>query len=237
MTEQAKILIVDDSADNRFLLRMLLEDDHLVSEADSGEACLSSIEQDKPDLLLLDVKMPGLDGYQVCQELRKKSETEDLPIIFVSGLDSSEERLAGFEAGGDEYIIKPVDETDLLTKVSSYLNKKKEREAVHHDASQSMKMALEAMTVSSELGQIIGFVKSGQSLKTHKSIGEAMLSIADDFQLNASVMVKAETPFFFGCDANSVEANFLAKAAESSERMLMIGVRFVIRDKNIVMII
>lgn len=237
MTEQVKILVVDDSTENRLLLKMLLEDDYEIIEAASGEICLKLIEQDIPDLILLDVNMPGLNGYEVCQKLRNNPETEDLPIIFVSALDSTEERLAGFEAGGDEYIIKPVDGEDLFSKINSnlkgYRQKKQELEA----SKSAMNIAFEAMTVSSELGQIIEFVKSGSRLQTRHAIGEAMLEIARDFQLNASIMVRADDPLFFGCDKNSTESKFLIKAAQSPERMFMLGVRFVLRDLNIVMLI
>ena len=237
MTERAKILVVDDSIENRLLLKMLLEDDYDIIEADSGEACLVLVDRDNPDLVLLDVNMPGLTGYQVCQELRQKSETEDLPIIFVSGLDSTEERLAGFEAGGDEYIIKPVDGEDLLQKVDSNLKNYRQKIADHAESNDAMNIAIEAMTVSSELGQIIEFVKSGGELQSRRSIGNAMLGIAKQFQLNVSVMVKADESFFFGCDKNSTEAKFLIKAAESSERIFMLGIRLILRDPNIVMLI
>lgn len=237
MSEQAKILVVDDSKENRLLLTMLLEDDYIVSEAESGEECLKMVEQDCPELILLDVNMPGLSGYQVCENLRRQSETEDLPIIFVSGLDSIEERLAGFEAGGDEYIIKPVDGAELINKVQSYLQKQKERHTVHQEAAQAMKIAMEAMTVSSELGQIVEFVKQGQSLETCEAIGQAILGIAQDFQLNTSVMVVADEILYFGCGRDSMEAQFLQKAAKSRERIITLGVRTVIRNDNIVLLI
>jgi len=97
MSQQTQILVVDDTTDTRMLLKALLEDDYTVTEADSGKACLAQIEKQVPDLLLLDVNMPGMSGYEVCEHLRKQKNTEHLPIIFVSALDSTEERLAGFE--------------------------------------------------------------------------------------------------------------------------------------------
>ncbi len=237
MSEQKKILIVDDSKENRLLLTMLLEDDYSIIEADSGEKCLSLIEEAIPDLLLLDVSMPGMSGYQVCEKLRKKKNTQDLPIIFVSGMDNPEERLAGFEAGGDEYVIKPVDGQDLLNKVQSHLQKHQERHLLHENANNAMKVAMEAMTVSSELGQIIGFVKDGQKFTSRTEVGEAMLLIAREFQLSASIMIISETHEFFGCEKDSTEAKFLEKVVNSRERMMMLGIRFVIHDQYIVMLI
>lgn len=237
MSQETNILVVDDSKENRLLLKMLLEDDYSVTEADSGEACLAMIAENLPDLLLLDVEMPGVNGYQVCEQLRKQKDSENLPIIFVSGLDSVEERLAGFEAGGDEYIIKPVDAAQLLSKVELYLQKHREKLTAHNEAADAMRIAMEAMTVSSELGQIVEFVKSGQNLQSRRDIGEAMLTIAQEFQLKTSVMVKADGLQFFGCEKGSVEAKFLERAANSAERILTIGVRTVIRNDNIVLLI
>lgn len=75
--------------------------------------------------------MPGLSGYEVCEHIRKQANISDLPIIFVSGLDSAEVRLAGFESGGYEYVIKAVDGLDLLTKVQIYLSHQKDRHTKH----------------------------------------------------------------------------------------------------------
>lgn len=237
MKQQTNILVVDDSIENRLILRGLLEDDYSIDEAESGEACLKKIEMQVPDLLLLDVGMPGMNGYQVCEELRKQHDTKDLPIIFVSGLDSVEERLAGFEAGGDEYVIKPVDPDDLFSKVELYLQRQREKAAARKDATDAMQIAMEAMTVSSELGQIVEFVKTGQNLKTPKAIAEAMLAISQEFQLNTSVMINNSEQLFFGCDPGSVEARFLERASNSRERVLTVGIRTVIRNDNIVLLI
>lgn len=124
MQESAKILVVDDFVENRLLLKILLEDDYHIVEADSGEACLAIIKTETPDLILLDVNMPGLNGYQVCTKLKSSADTSSIPVIFVSGLDSEKERLVGFSAGGDDYINKPIDPFDLINKVKLWIEKK-----------------------------------------------------------------------------------------------------------------
>jgi DNA-binding response OmpR family regulator len=181
MSDKPVVCITDDSNEERLLLKLLLEEEYQVIEADSGEACLELIKGTMPDLLLLDVNMPGIKGYEVCETLRKQQDTLDLPIIFVSGLDSTEERLEGFESGGDEYIIKPINPDDLLEKVKYYLNSAEEKKNVHSKATEAMQVAMEAMTVSSELGQIVEFIKKGQNLETAEAIGKSMLEITKDF--------------------------------------------------------
>ena len=113
MNQAARILVVDDTAVSRLMLRGILEDKYDVSEAESGEECLAIIDVSIPDLVLLDVDMPGMSGFEVCVALRREIVTAHLPIIFVSGLDTVEERLTGYEAGADEYITKPAEPEEL----------------------------------------------------------------------------------------------------------------------------
>lgn len=231
------ILIVDDSKENRMLLNMMLEDDYNILEAESGPLCLAMIAENLPDLVLLDVNMPEMTGYEVCTTLRQNPETENLPIIFVSALDSTDERLAGFEAGGDEYVIKPVDGNDLFNKINICFNRRKETQVAHEQASNNMRVALEAMTVSSELGQIIEFIKQGQEVQSSIDIGQAVLLLTQEFSLNASVMIDTDKRYFFGCDHGSMEAKFLEKIKGANERIISIGIRTIVQDENIVLLI
>lgn len=113
----AKLLIVDDD----FLLlnstRTMVEKDYLVALARSGDEALSKFASFRPDLLLLDINMPGPNGYEVCRELRRKWPNERTKIIFVSGNILASERLDGFECGGDDFIAKPFFPDELQTKI------------------------------------------------------------------------------------------------------------------------
>lgn len=239
MSEQHPLIcITDDSNEERLLLKLLLEDSFNIIEASSGEECLEIVEKQTPDLFLLDINMPGINGYSVCEALRKRPETKSSPIIFVSGLDSVQERLEGFESGGDEYIIKPIDPTDLLEKVHHYTDNIKRLKQSANQANDAMKVAMEAMTVSSELGQIVEFIKKGQVLNSAEEIGQAMLDITREFQLNSAVMVHLDAKrYFFGCTLDSLEAKFLEKVENSKERILNLRVRTVVCDENLVLLI
>ena len=116
------ILIVDDAPDNLLLLEMILEEQYEILEADSGMLCLELIEQSLPDFLLLDVNMPGMTGYEVCEQLRTKYTSKELPIVFVSAMINEEEKEKGFKSGGDGYITKPVDEALLFKTIEEKLN-------------------------------------------------------------------------------------------------------------------
>jgi CheY-like chemotaxis protein len=231
------IMIVDDVASNRMLLRMILEDDFTIVECESGPECLKAVEENKPDIILLDVNMPEMTGYEVCTTLRAHEETSALPIIFVSAMDDVEERLAGFEAGCDEYLTKPIDTEKLLIKIQQQLASQKEVENAKANASQAMKVAMEAMTSSSELGQIIEFVKSSQEVHTLAKMGEELCLLADSFGLSASAVIYGVPNIYVRCEKDSMECRVLNKFKHSKERIVSIGVRTIICSESIGLLI
>ncbi|NJK65884.1 MAG: response regulator [Oscillatoriales cyanobacterium RU_3_3] len=118
----ADILIVDDIPANIQLLSlMLIENGYKVRKVISGERALKAVELQAPDLILLDIKMPGLDGYEVCRQLKASEVTCDIPVIFISALDDVFDKVKGFEAGGADYIIKPFEPVEVLARVSAQL--------------------------------------------------------------------------------------------------------------------
>ncbi|RTL51350.1 MAG: two-component system response regulator [Rhodocyclaceae bacterium] len=123
------LLIVDDSPENLDVLGGLLLPHYRVRVATSGERALRIVEsQSRPDLILLDVMMPGMDGYQVFQQLRANPATRDIPVIFVTAMDSSEAEMHGLEVGAVDYITKPIEPTVLLARVHTQLELKQARD-------------------------------------------------------------------------------------------------------------
>jgi signal transduction histidine kinase len=114
------ILIVDDNPTNIDLLRKFLEHDpYRISAVTSGQKALNLIEKSPPDIILLDIMMPEMDGYQVCEIVKSKASTKHIPIIFVTAKAAPEDISKGFEAGGDDYICKPAHEAELLARVNN----------------------------------------------------------------------------------------------------------------------
>jgi class 3 adenylate cyclase/CheY-like chemotaxis protein len=119
-----KVLVVDDVAKNVKLLADILRvKGYEVCTADSGEGALDAIARDSPDLVLLDVMMPGMSGYDVCRAIRGEPQTRSLPVVLVTALDPSE-RVQGLEAGADDFITKPINQPELLARVKSLLRVK-----------------------------------------------------------------------------------------------------------------
>ncbi len=237
MSADTKILIVDDAPDGRMLLSGLLEDDYSILEAESGEECLEIVKKDSPDLILLDVNMPGMSGYEVCVELRKQPENIHLPIIFVSGLDTVEERLQGYEAGCNEYLIKPADPDELFRKVEECLTQKRELDDASNNAQSATQVALEAMTVSSELGLLITFFKSLEGKHSALEVGNAFINVCEQLGLKLAIRIDTGKVIYVGCEEDSLEGGLLSKFTKSSEKIVSAGIRTIICESNIVVLV
>ena len=124
MQLQNKILAVDDDIIDIAVVKKLLGTDYDLKIASTGERALEIAADFQPDVILLDVMMPGLSGYEVCRQIRSNSKLRDVKIIMLSGKTMVSERLEGYEAGADDYITKPFDEGELLAKIRVYLRLK-----------------------------------------------------------------------------------------------------------------
>lgn len=116
------ILIVDDTPINlRVLAKILSDRGYKVRKALNGQLALTACENLLPDLILLDIMMPDLDGYQVCQQLKADAKTRDIPVIFISALEEEEDKVKAYQAGGADYIGKPFQLEEVLVRVRNQL--------------------------------------------------------------------------------------------------------------------
>jgi len=119
---QASVLIVEDSPINRKILHHLLEKEgHRIRTAHHGKEALRLVAEEIPDLIVLDILMPEMDGLELCRLLKQEERTRDIPVIFISSLDDTIDKLNGFEAGGVDYITKPFHPAEVLARVSTHL--------------------------------------------------------------------------------------------------------------------
>ncbi|MBT3661401.1 MAG: response regulator [Rhodospirillaceae bacterium] len=136
----ASVLVVDDNPQNVELLLETLDDEGFeVRAASSGPIALNEAKNAPPDLILLDIMMPGMDGYEVCQALKADERLQQIPVIFVTSLTDSTEKVKAFAAGGVDYVTKPIDLDEVVARVRCHLTISKDR-----DQLESAKQALEA---------------------------------------------------------------------------------------------
>ena len=115
------VLVVDDAADNLEVISGLLKDLYRVKVTNNGARALELVRSSPPDLILLDVMMPELSGYEVCQQLKREPATRDIPILFLTALASAEDETSGLDLGAEDYITKPVNPALLRARVKTHL--------------------------------------------------------------------------------------------------------------------
>jgi class 3 adenylate cyclase/CheY-like chemotaxis protein len=137
MNSPPKILVVDDTARNVKLLADLLSvKGYSIATAASGREALALLNTAPPDLVLLDVVMPEMSGYEVCRKIRENAATQMLPVVMVTALDPVEERVKGIDAGADDFLTKPINQPELLARVKSLLRIKELNDTVQSQSAQ-----------------------------------------------------------------------------------------------------
>jgi CheY-like chemotaxis protein len=165
-TKKLTILAVDDTPENLDVVKGLLGADYLVKAATSGPMALKIAEKQTPDLILLDIMMPDMDGYEVCRRLKENEQTRNVPVIFLTAMDQTTDEAQGFELGAADYITKPVNPPILEARVSTHL---------------ALKQSMDELQSAYRI------------IKGHKERMEQELNVAHDIQMS---MLPLEFPAF-----------------------------------------
>jgi CheY-like chemotaxis protein len=237
--QRPKVLVVDDEPFNLEIMQEILEEDYEVAYAKSGPECMDIIKDVMPDMVLLDVNMPGMSGYEVCQRLKENSNTSSIPITFVSALDTLAERLAGYEVGGDDYICKPFEAGELLSRVNIAVRYKRERESLRIDAEQAMQRAMEAMKNTGDMGIILEFLRSSFKCDTLEKLGDLALYTVSSMGLRSSVQIRdGDTIIHKSVDGviNQLERTVLKKIYKE-DTIVDLGIRSVFNFDHVSVLI
>ncbi|MBF0574097.1 MAG: response regulator, partial [Desulfamplus sp.] len=148
--QQYNILIVDDTEENIDILSDLLGEDYEVIVAMNGTDALQAVAENHPDLILLDIMMPGIDGYEVCKRLKSNPATNDIPIIFVTAMDEVTNETKGLELGAIDYITKPINPLIVKSRVKNHL----ELQIARKELKQQNKILKENIRLREEMEQI-----------------------------------------------------------------------------------
>jgi len=184
---ECRVLVVDDMKANVDMLVEALRGDHKLSVALDGETALRAVQKSPPDLLLLDIVMPGLDGYEVCRRLRADPATREIPIMFLSSLEDVKDKAKGFELGANDYLTKPFEILEVKARVRSLLKAKAYADAVR--AAQDRDLAIAREIQMGILPSDLAAPLRGTGLDVHATIEPArhvggdmfeVLRVADD---------------------------------------------------------
>ena len=192
----AHILVVDDQPANLTSLQQILGLTYRVSTAANGVECLEQTYRLMPDLILLDVDMPIMDGLTVCRKLKADANTSPIPIIFVSALSRLEERLAGYRAGADDYVAKPYDVDELLAKIRIALNNQHDLEAAKHRTQRLQGGVADSLSACHELDALRQFVEKAFECTNLRALGDRLLETFDRFGLRVIVRMIGNGHYF-----------------------------------------
>lgn len=150
------ILIVDDQPSNlKVLMRLFEQHQYKILIAENGERAIQ-VAQQQPDLILLDVMMPGMDGFETCRRLKAEKITADIPLIFMTALDNLDDKIEGFKAGAVDYITKPFQQSEVLARVNIHITLRKQQQKLKETQEILLlqKTLLEQMSITDDLTQL-----------------------------------------------------------------------------------
>ena len=160
--QQQDILVVDDAPENlRLLFKALTEQGYSVRCARSGQIAIAGSQATPPDLVLLDIMMPQMDGYEVCQQLRQDTRTSAVPVIFLSALGHGQDKARGFALGGDDYIAKPFQIDEVLARVKYQLDARDRQERLQRRADKYRQTSYELRDAYRFLRDILNSLTEG----------------------------------------------------------------------------
>ena len=190
MSDPFKIFAVDDDPVILEAVRNIVEPDCEVEAFESAESCLARLAQAKPDMFLLDVGLPGMDGYALCRHIKDDEGLRQIPVTFVSAHDTIEARLEGYDAGGEDFIAKPVESEELLRKIKVAQHRVKDLRALREQADASDYLSSLALASMDEAGIVLQFMSKLIGWSTPQEIAEGLLELMQRYKLEGVVQTR-----------------------------------------------
>lgn len=190
LEDNPKVLLIDDEPFIHDLVGEALDECCSVISVETGEDAMMASRVWKPDLIIVDVEMPGVGGYETCRRFKSMDETAGAPVIFLSGHDQIEDRLKGYEAGGDDYLTKPFEPQELKAKVLHLLARSVQRGELKSMADFATSTAMTAMTSMGEMGVLLEVLKNFNACADYRSLAEAVVAGLSMYDLQGVVQIR-----------------------------------------------
>ncbi len=240
-TGKPKVFAVDDQQYCHALVTKAIGDFCSLISLGDGESALAAASASPPDLILLDVEMPGIDGYAVCRQLKACEVLAEIPVLFLSAHDEIEDRLKGFEAGGQDYITKPFNLQELKSKVQFLLDQSRQRAELKSMAESATGTAMMVMTNMGELGVLLEGLRSFNSCKNSSELAQAVVTCASSFGLNAAVLVQTSaekvTAVSGGGAASPLEMSVIEHMRNMRDRIISFKTRLSVTYNHVTLLI
>jgi len=197
MLTEGTILIVDDTPENLTLLRsMLTEKGYRVLAAINGELALKAVRTNLPDLILLDIRMPGMDGYEVCKQLKSEEKTRKIPVIFISALNEVDDKVKALSLGGVDYITKPFQAEEVLARIKTHLTLRSLQKSLE-DKNAQLQKALDEIKILQGIIPICTNCKKVRDDENFWNNVEGYLKKRLDIELSHSVCPDCSKKLFY----------------------------------------
>lgn len=204
-TDKKRVLVVDDSPTDIQFVMQNLKDEYAILVATNGPKGLEiAANEPKPDVILLDVMMEGMNGYEVCRALKDNPETQDIDVIFISAHDTLDEKLTGYDAGGSDYLIKPVQPGLLQQKVKLAMLNKQQRQAALEERNEAFNVAMSAVYSAGELGLVLQFLRNSFTVDSIENLAKAVISILTEFELSGTVQLSYYKGLYYFGSSNPI---------------------------------
>ena len=240
MPQSTDILAIDDDKLSHKMIRRALEPaGYRLRPAYDGEQGLQAALDEPPDIILLDVEMPGMSGYDVCIQLRQQATTRDIPVIFLSSHSSLRERMQGYEAGADDYLVKPFEPENLLARVSVLQRFKEQRTRLLENYRSAQETAINALAGTSEIGMAMQFQERTHTLNDVEGLAEALFEVSRNLDLNCCLFICVngqETWFADGEGIRPLEQE-LVRMSDRGQRFVDFGARTIVNYQFISLLV
>jgi CheY-like chemotaxis protein len=185
-----KVFAIDDDPLILEILREIVEPHYSMETFDSVEACLPRLDAEKPGMFLLDVTLPGMDGYAFCRQLKDDAALRRIPVTFVSSNDTIEARLEGYDAGGEDFIVKPFAPEEVLRKVRVAQHIVQNQQSIQEQADSSEYLANLALASMDEAGIVLQFMSKLIGWNSEQEVAEGLLELMQRYKLEGVVQVR-----------------------------------------------
>ena len=190
MTQTFKVYAVDDDPLVLDIIQAILEPEYRFAAFENAEACCAALEADKPDLFFLDVSLPGMNGFDLCRKIKEDPGLCSTPVIFVSGHDTIEERLQGYDAGGDDFIVKPFEPEELLRKLKVAQNRAFSCRLLNEQIREAEQLSTLVMASMDETGILLQFMSKLIAMESPAEIAQELLELLRRYRLEGVVQTR-----------------------------------------------
>ncbi len=240
MSDTIDILLIDDDKFlHKFIRKTLPKERFNLRGTFDGPSGIDELSNQRPDVILLDVEMPGLSGYEVCTQLKNQENYKDIPVVFLSSHTSLRERLQGYEVGAVDYIVKPVEPEYLITKINLLVSYELERQKLQEEFSAAQKNVIMALTGSSELGLAIKFLEKLICFQDLDDVSAGLLECTRQFSLDCCIMLIQENESYWYASEGTISPieKELIELCDKDSRFLDFGNRTIINYPQISLLV